>query len=198
MKYLKLFLIFVFPLLTLIRCSDSGTQPSKLTATELTARGWENFEAAAYQSALDNFEEAISKDESFAEAYSGAGWAGGRLLKLNNAITYFSQAVAQNSSSSDSYAGLAFVYLAQKEYQLAIAAANDALGINNLWDFAHDQTLDYRDLRLLLAESYFALLDFSNSLAQVKILNPAFDANVSTFEGRSALAAEIERLRNVV
>lgn len=198
MNFIKLLLIYNLFLVTIIGCSGVGTEPSNFTPAELTDQGWQNFSSANYQSALDKFEEAINKDDSFVEALSGAGWACARLLKLNNAVTYFSQGISQSSNLIDAYAGLAFVYHAQKQYSLAIASANNALTINAHWDFSHDTTLDYKDLHLIMAECYFTLLDFSNSLAQVKILNPSFSANVNTFEGRAALAAEIERLRNVV
>ena len=69
---------------------------------------------------------------------------------------------------------------------------------NPQWIFIHDQTISYKDLHLIKAEGYFALGNFNESLIEVQLLNPAFTTDTNTFEGRAALAEEIERLRGVV
>ncbi|HDQ00208.1 MAG TPA: hypothetical protein ENN22_13645 [bacterium] len=177
---------------------DGGAGTDNFTAQELTEQGWTLFISKNYKSAANKFVEAFGKDPGYTEAYTGAGWAYARSLNLDKAVDSFSAGIALNTNLADAHAGLAFVYNAQKSYQNSIQSAQQALTINANWNFAHDQTLDYQDLHLLMAESYFALLDFNNSLAQVKLLNPAFDVDVTTYEGRSALAAEIERLRGIV
>lgn len=195
---MKLFKYIILILFLIFACdADNGTDPD-LTAEELIAQGWENFESADYSAALTSFEEAISKDETIADAFNGAGWTNGRLTNLTDAVSRFSSAITLNANLTDAHAGLAFAHNAQKSYQSAINSANTAIGLESGWDFSHDETLDYKDLHLLLAESYFATLDFTSSLAQVQILNPSFTADVNTFDGRSALAAEIERLRQSV
>jgi len=50
----------------------------------------------------------------------------------------------------------------------------------------------------MLAECYFALFNFDDCVIQVKILNSSFTADIATYDGRAALAAEIERLRGIV
>ena len=93
---------------------------------------------------------------------------------------------------------MAFVYNAQKEYQSAINSANTALSLKSNWLFSHDESIGYKDLHLILAASYFGLGNFSQSLVQVQKLNSAFTADINTYEGKSALAEEIERLRGIV
>jgi tetratricopeptide (TPR) repeat protein len=190
---------FGLVLLIIAGCeSDNGTTPTEYTAQELTEQGWDLFATVDYQRALEKFEEAISKETNYVEAYAGAGWASARLTNLASSVSYFSSCISLNSSYEDGHAGLAFVYNAQKHYLLAITSANSALSQNSTWFFQHDETLNHNDLHLLLAECYFALLNFENCLAQVKILNTSFTADITTYDGRAALAAEIERLRGIV
>lgn len=198
MKIIKYFLYFL--LLTFIfKCGeDNGFKPPAKEAEQLTNEGWDRFEYKGYDNALAKFKEAIAKDKNYAEAYNGAGWASARLTNLSDAVSYFTQCISLSSTHVDAHAGLAFVYNAEKEYQSSVSAAITALSIDSSWLFAHDQTINYQDLHLILAECYFALGNFSDSLAQVQILNPSFTADVGTFEGRSALAEEIERLRGIV
>lgn len=198
MKIEKYMLILSL-LLLIINCqTQNGITPPDKNVEELVTSGWEQFESSNYQLALEKFEEAITLDNSYAEAYNGAGWTSARLTNLSDAVAYFNQGIAKNSSFVDAHAGLAFVYNAQKEYQSAIASANKAISLSSNWLFSHDETISYKDLYLILAASYFALGDFSQSLAYVKKLNTSFNADITTYEGKSALAEEIERLRGIV
>ena len=198
MKLFK-YIMFSFMVLLMAGCDgDNGTTPGDFTAQELTEQGWEKFGTVDYERASEKFQKAIKMDANYVEAYSGAGWAEARLTNLVNAESYFSQCISLNSSYIDGLAGIAFVYNAQKNYQSAITSATNALTKSSTWAFLHDETLNYKDLHLLLAECYFALLNFSESLNQVKILNSTFTADISTYDGRAALAAEIERLRGIV
>jgi tetratricopeptide (TPR) repeat protein len=194
-----IYAMFGLVLLLIAGCeSDNGTTPTEYTAQELTEQGWDLFGTVDYLSALEKFEEAISKETNYVEAYCGAGWATARLTDLASSVSYFSSCISLNSSYVDGHAGLAFVYNAQKKYLSAITSANSALSQNSAWFFQHDESLNYNDLHLLLAECYFFLLNFENCLAQVKILNTSFTADITTYDGRAALAAEIERLRGIV
>ncbi|MBN1155689.1 hypothetical protein JXB12_12295 [candidate division KSB1 bacterium] len=194
--------VYIAALITIVflgSCgNDNGFTPPPKDAQILVEEGWEKFSYRGYQNALSKFEEAITKDDTYAEAYCGAGWAAARIPDLPLATDYFTQCIALDADYADAYAGLAFVYNASKLYQNSITSAQTVLTINDTWSFTHDITLDYKDICLILAENYFALGDLSSSLAQVKILNPAFNANISSFEGKQALADEIERLRAII
>ncbi|MBL7093383.1 hypothetical protein ISS22_05360 [candidate division KSB1 bacterium] len=199
MKFLKYTMVCLIILLMAGCDVDNGTTPTEnYNAQELTELGWDRFGTKDYQIALDKFEEAISKDANYVEAYCGAGWASARLKNLANSISYFSSCISLNSSYEDGHAGSAFVYNAGKNYLSSITSAISALDQNTTWAFLHDETLNYKDLHLLLAENYFALLNFNDCLTQVKILNSSFTADITTYDGRVALAAEIERLRGIV
>jgi tetratricopeptide (TPR) repeat protein len=194
-KYIFCLLIFLFA----INCElQNGTMPIDKNVEELVNEGWDQFKSGNYQLALEKFQDAIAGDNNYAEAYNAAGWSNARLTRLSDAVSYFIQSIAKNSSLVDAHAGLAFVYNAQKEYQLAISSANKSLSLSSNWLFSHDGSISYKDLHLILAASYFALGNFSQSLAQVQKLNSSFTADINTYEGKSALAEEIERLRGIV
>lgn len=191
----SVYILLILFLLMLGSCgSDNGFTPPNKEAQDLVDEGWEKFGYKGYQNALLKFEEAIEKDETFTDAYNGAAWACARIPRLQNAANYFSQCLNIDNNYVDAHAGLAFVYNAQKSYANSNTAATTALNKDPDWAFSHDVTVDYKDLQLLMAVNYYALGDLNSSLMKVKILNPLFNADVTSFEGKQALANEIERL----
>ena len=175
--------------------SEDAPGPTGPTYQELISQAWTAFSQGQYQDAANSFTEAKSTNANEAEAYVGLGWS---LLKLDNlaqANTEFNSGSTKNNPSADLYAGWAFVLNAQKDYANSNTQAAQALTVDPNWSFAYGLPLDMGDLHVLKAENYFLLGSFSESLVEVQILNPGFSVDVSTSEGQSALAAEIERLR---
>jgi tetratricopeptide (TPR) repeat protein len=193
------YIVFLLLILLMLNCQvKNGTNPPDTQAEALVKDSWQQFETGNYASALGKFEEAFAIDSSYAEAYCGAGWSSARLTNLDNSVSYFNHCISLNASHVDAHAGLAFVYNAQKQYSSAIASANKALSLNSAYLFTHDQTIGYEDLQLILAACYFAQGNFSQSLTYVKKLTPSFASDINSYEGKSALAEEIERLRGIV
>ena len=174
----------------------TGTGGTFGSAETLTFEGWEVYRAAVqsgdFTAAEALFGNALSLDPGFAEAHNGLGWinlqrAGQdqdreeqeRLLL--NAQTNFQRATNTELDNADAWAGLAGVELALDNYDSAIIAANQALQINPRYFSTHDN-IDFRDLHLLLAESYLATgiisaddpADNANALAQVEELEPGY------------------------
>ena len=184
--------------LALISCnSDGGGSKS---AAELTSDGWGAFAGGNFSAARDDFEQAIVVDANFADAYNGSGWSNARLGVLGTAAARFTTGLTKSSSNNDMKGGFAFVLNAQKDYAQSAFYASAVITANASWTFAHDARFAAADLHLLLAEDYFSQPspDFAASLAEVRILNPSFSADVSTVAGQTALGREIERLRGVV
>lgn len=75
---------------------SSSTTPSGPTAAELTAEGWTAFEAADYDTALIKFDDALSEDNTYYEAYLGKG------------LVYITDAARYNESTAES--NLAVIY----------------------------------------------------------------------------------------
>jgi len=186
--------------LLLASCSGGGTSdpPPPPTAAQLIAEGWQAFGLRNYQAASGKFSAAIAADAAIQDAYNGAGWSEARLNNLAAAATQFTGGRALDTNTVDLLAGLSVVENARKQYLLSAQLGANALGKNTAWVFSRDTSINSTDLRLILAEDYFALSDFAASLALVKVYNPSFSADVNTAEGQTLLAGEIERLRNAL
>lgn len=175
--------------------ADTGNEPSNYSPETLTANGWTQFENGEYTLALNNFKEAVRASNTYVDAYNGAGWASARLQNLSDAANYFSQCLGLDQNYKDALAGFSFLENARKNYQNAIDYGNQLMLLDANWSFPHDANLDIYDIYLVMAESYFALEDFANSLIYVKKIDPTFNADVNTYEGKAQLADKIEQIR---
>lgn len=194
--------ILVMCLLTAMLVLSSGCESSSgdgdKSPERLVAEGWVAFSAGNYSEAASRFDEALNKAGNYVEAYDGAGWSYAKLNSLSTAESRFLAGLSRDTTNYEIKAGLAFLYHAQKRYNESAMMLENLLGQNTDWTFRGDASIGNTDLRLLLAEDYFALANYSASLSQVQILNSSFTADVSTVSGQAALAQEIERLRTVV
>ncbi|MFQ6032436.1 MAG: tetratricopeptide repeat protein [Candidatus Zixiibacteriota bacterium] len=195
----RLFLLIVVLMGTLLfylSCEEKGVE--KITARELIERGWPKFEAGDFAGATSDFSAALSiatNASDSSEAFLGLGWTNLRQnhggLAENNLVRFLSL----TSGSNDGKAGLALAYLAQEKFQSAIDTANVVLASDSLWSFGHDNSINYLDLLLLLAQSYYELADFNTSL---EIVQEYFDRNFvvdpNTPEGKTDLAEKIYSL----
>ncbi|MCG8607450.1 hypothetical protein MJD09_21020 [bacterium] len=173
-------------------CSSGESGPS---FEELIDQGWAAFAQGDYQTAADLFSDAETQNIEDAEANIGRGWSLMQLDRLSESETVFLTGRTKINATADLFAGWAFVLNALKRYSDSNTQAERALSLDASWSFSHGLPLDADDLQLVRAENYFLLGDFSESLVAVLLLNPSFDADVSTVAGQSALAAEIERLK---
>lgn len=192
----------LFPVLLIVfmvlghGCSKSST--GNLSDSELLSAGWEEFRARDYGAARDHFAELAGRGTLLADAYCGLGWSRLYLGTPAPAIEDFETALGENPSAetgSDIYAGKCFGYDALGNSQQCIEAS--AL-IAITWQFRYRSGLSYSDIRLVRAANLYALGEFSLSLAEVRFLDPSFNADINTVEGRAALAARIESLRGSV
>jgi tetratricopeptide (TPR) repeat protein len=161
----------------------------------LTREGWERFEAGSYQAAIDKFNKAIECDGSYSDAYNGRGWAQLRLDLLDEALASFDECLTLTAASADPYAGRAPAYrdLEPPRFADAVTTAAAALAMEPRYRFAHDESFDWQDLRLLKAQSHFALNQFDLAVVEVDSLGgKEIDPESATFT--DDLAAEIERL----
>jgi tetratricopeptide (TPR) repeat protein len=153
-------------------CGGGGNGPSGPTLTT----AWEKFEAGLYEEAVDAFRSVLGKlsaADDLAEGYSGLGWSYAFSDELDSAASAFESAL-EKSGVADAAAGLAAVSLVLEDYESAISEANRALGIDPTWSFDHHSGIDHLDLRLILAQAYFALgpSSYENAQAQIDILSP--------------------------
>ena len=195
-RWFLLMVLLTGTLLFYLSCEEKGVE--RVTASELIEKGWQKFEAGSFAGAGSDFKAALSISPNASDsggAFLGLGWAQLRDdqagLAENNLVEYLSL----SPGSNDGRAGLAFACLGQDEFQGAIDAAEAVLSADPSWTFGHDGSVDYLDLRLLLAQSYYELANYDESL---KIVQQYFDSNYSvdpdTPEGRDDLARKIESL----
>jgi tetratricopeptide (TPR) repeat protein len=172
---------------------DGGGGPTK-TAASLTAEGWALFELGQYENAIDKFDEALTLDAAYADAYNGLGWSNAKLDQLAESISSFNQCISHGMTTADPYAGEAAVYRDYDDrFSDAISAANTAFSKDRRYVFSHDTSFDWKDLMLILAHSHFGNEDYETANAWVDSIpggQPQTPGSIDTGD----LAAEIERL----
>ena len=179
---------------------DDGGGPSD-TAASLTAAGWTLFDQGEYELAIDKFERALELDADYADAFNGLGWSHSRLDLLADALEYFGMCVSNDPGLTEGYAGCAPVYrdydTEPAHFDSAAAFASTALTQEPGFEFSHENNeFDWRDLRLIKAQSYYGLGEFLLAKAEVDALGGiSLDPESETFV--EDLAAEIERLEGL-
>ena len=178
-------------------CDDGDDAEEAVAASnaDILSLAWKNYGDGFHFLAKTKFEELIDKGAYPAEAHAGLAWCQASLFQLDDALDEFQEALDNNPSAAlagDIRAGLSFIYDAQNRPDDCLAAI--AL-VDPAWDFEHRTDLDYNDLILLKAMNHYAQGDLDDSLSEVKRLDPTFDADTTTTEGRAALAGKIEALR---
>ncbi|MDP8228123.1 MAG: hypothetical protein P9M15_01570 [Candidatus Electryoneaceae bacterium] len=188
-------------LLITVGCSDDdgGTTGPELSAQELVDEGWDKFEEDDWNGALTDFRSAIDRDINLSDAYNGAGWASGKSPDgLNNAADYFDVSLQKDTTRYDALGGWAFVVYQQGEWQLSIEKAEYVLHRRPGWRFLHQSSLDFNDLRLMMTTAWCNLDNYDTAYnIVIDYLNPTFETDITTPEGRRELLEEIERLRRI-
>ncbi len=162
--------------------------------TEVAA-GWLEFGAGRHEDAITAFDRAVEIDSALPEAYVGLGWSYAMLDQLDIALSNLDLAIAGDSESPDGYAAKAFVHLARGEYESAIESAVEAIDSGGE-DYVFSQLPDVqtRNLRLVMAESHYAIGQYSDAQAQMDILNPNNNLDKDSQTYRQELLLEIENL----
>lgn len=185
--------ILFFSLLLFHGCGKE--EGGGLTVEQLISQGWTKFSAGNYAGARGDFNAANGLTTDTTEAYLGLGWAELRQSRGGLAEKAFVTYLAKVPNSIDAKAGLALAYHAQHKFQEAINTANTVLSSDPNWSLFWDNSINHLDLKLVLAHSYYAIGNFSQSLAVVRqYFDPGFDPDLGTDEGRAELAAKLRSL----
>jgi hypothetical protein len=122
-----------------------------------------------------------------------------QLDNLSASKASFDNAISNGFSGADPHAGKAVVLrdIEPVDYDGAIMSANMALTADANYQFEHDASMNWQDLRVILAQSYFATALYTDAAAEVTALggtppDPQSDAFVED------LLAEIERLSDAI
>ena len=201
----------------------SGVGPEELLKQEEKLRDrlpvdWVNYKNGDYDGAIEFFTTTLENAESYqgpeailneikSEAHNGIGWAFFRKQDLKAASSAFQQATTLNRRNADAWVGYSGVALARRLFNDAIQYAMQALSADSEYasynridsserQMGHDN-FDTRQVRMILAESYFQLgrysaidrPDPSNASAQLRMIDEDF-----TFRDPGQLLLEMSRI----
>ncbi len=161
----------------------------------VVAEGWLEFGAGHYDNAVIAFDRAAEIDPTLSPAYLGLGWSYAVMDQMEISLPNIELAIEKNSESPDGYAAKAFVLLAQDEYEAAVEAAGEAIASGGEeYIFSQIPDVQTRNLRLLIAESYYATGQYTDAQIQVDILNPDNSLDQGSRTYKQDLLLEMESL----
>lgn len=175
--------------------TGGGGGGDTLPATNIS-EGWERFEAGNYIGANVKFTAARMAGEDVGEAFNGLGWTALKRNSVGWARNMFDSSLARGAY--DPVEPMAGRAIASWDLQVpdAISSAEGVLAADPSFVFAHDGTLDWHDMRVILAELYFLALRYDDANDQVLALGGApQEPSSPTFV--EDLLAEIERLSSL-
>lgn len=134
--------------------------------------------------------------EDGADARRGLGWSLARGHLLDQAIAQFSAAIGFSAEDAASFAGRAAAArdTAPPQFQYAMDSADSALALDPAFAFARDPGVDWRDLRLIIAQAAFGLGDYARAIAEVDSLPGGMPPDPGSPDLPAELLLELERL----
>ena len=183
------------------------------TAEDMAEYGWELFETKEYLPSNAWFLDAVSKDSDWKDGYNGLGWTYAKLMVLDSSISHFTIGLAKKQHQwnpidvqSEILAGLTFANHAlgkdAKVIQYGRAFLDSTVKpLTAGWMFTHDSLLNYLDVRITLAASYFAVGKFDSTILQVTVILDSLNSSElpitdTTLVGRKEMAKQIMTLQN--
>ena len=182
----------------------SGIMDKTTEINNLIIEGWETFESGNYNTSILKFQEAIfmaalhtTYDNIHAEALVGRGWAltfsrnyGNGHIDFSKALEDYNTLISDNARL-DALAGKAISARLIHDYTSSIQAAIDLLDLKAAYQFSHKTSVDYKDVRMALIQSYFSTGQFAKSAAEMDILDPP---NAPHSDDPATLLAAIQAL----
>ena len=212
MSYNKLFITITMLMLIFAACRKQWNA----TEEDMANYGWTLYEQGDYLGSYEWFSNSVLEDLNYQDGYNGLGWSFGKLVELDSAVLAFEEGLTNPKNprilenvAHEILAGLTFAHSALKHDSSVVNYGDSLVWLleqqtdDKTWNFSHDSTTNYLDVHVMLALSYYALSDFTESLEHVQAikaaLNPAsppWVVNTNTITGRDQLAAQIEYLQN--
>lgn len=185
------------------------------TAEDMADYGWVLYETKDYLNSNTWFNDAIVKDSKWKDGYNGLGWSYAKLMVLDSSIANFNTGLEKAQDEwnptdvqSEILAGLTFAHHANKNDAKAIQFGRTFLDstvkpLKSGWVFSHDSLLNYLDVRVTLAASYFAKGKFDSTIMQVTVILDSLNSSDvavtdTTLEGRRQMAAQITSLQKIL
>jgi len=195
---MKLRLLKILPIIILIIVSFSNCRKAYVpTGMDYSEYGWTFFDDGSYETARRWFREATATDSGYVDGFNGLGWSLGFLDSMEAAFDAFSYGLSIGDTTdyfADLLAGRIFTANALGRADSAAVLAQGFLETDSLWVFDYDRQLDYADVFIALATSFFILQDYESSLNMLRHVDRSFTADLSTQAGLSELSLRIETL----
>ena len=205
-----LFLLFV-GMITI----DACRKKYYATAEDMAEYGWELYESKDYLNSNIWFNDAMVKDSKWKDGYNGLGWSYAKLMVIDSSIAHFKTGLEKTQNIGETtdvhaeiLAGLTFAYHANKNDAKAIEYGRAFLDstvkpLKKPWAFSHDSLLNYLDVRITLAASYFAKSKFDSTIIQVTVILDSLKSSEvaitdTTLEGRRQMAKQIMTLQKLL
>lgn len=170
-------IIVAFLLLLLAAGCGGGGNGGQDTASSHIIAGWNDYKISAYDSAISEFNKALTlnpTDSEASKAYCGLGWCYRQKDNYGLAITNCDSAISRNPSNADAYLAKASAYLSKgggkSDFEKAVTAANQVLTINPSYSFPYDSNINYVDVYSLLAVAYLNLGNYIEARSCVNIV----------------------------
>lgn len=138
-----------------------------------------------------------SDDDIKAQAYLGLGFSLLRQEKLDDAYSSLSEGALINNSTVniDLIAGLSTLeYHYKNNLDEAISNGLSVISVNESFSMMYDSSYDIKDVRLVVARSYFDQTEYSKCLLQVKALSKLESTTESDTELYSKLLNALDLL----
>ena len=183
------------------------------TAEDMAEYGWVLFETQEYLTSNAWFLDAIKENKDWKDGYNGLGWTYAKLMVLDSSIAHFTTGLEKTQYQwnpvdvqSEILAGLTFANHAlgkdAKTIQYGTAFLDSTVKPLTLgWTFTHDSLLNYLDVRITLAASYYALGKFDSTILQVTVILDSLNSSElvitdTTLAGRKEMAKQIMTLQD--
>ena len=180
---------------------DTAGLEAERSAESYLQEGWDLFSSGRYEESIIPFNIAVDKEPQEPDAYNGRGWSWAKIGVLDNGRVNFETAIELGLETADPQAGLAVCLrdLEPVDYNAVITHALAALEISPDYELARHTSMDWHDLRLILAQAYFDTGLYEDANAQVVTLggtaNPVDIVDgVPDLEQVGLLALEIQDL----
>ncbi len=138
----------------------------------ITQNGWIWFAQNEMDSATFYFDEALLQNDKYGWAFIGRGWVQLRQGELLEALSNFNTGLTFDPTILDGRVGRAAINLSFNAYDNVISDGNYVLNTDGNYVFEYDETVDYRDVHIFLAQAYYAKGDFESVQAHCNILDP--------------------------
>lgn len=134
--------------------STPGTFTTPDDTVNFIIYGWDSFENGKFTEARQFFSNYLLAFPEHAEALTGYGWSLTRMDSLTSAIDQFDLAVEQDNQFTDAFSGLSLAHYLDNNLTECINSIEILTGLDSSYVFAHDNGYSYKDIRLMLLDSY--------------------------------------------